>query len=107
MNTSCDKDLTFFQFIINQIAAGRRDLGKYLRGEDYRKVKHHSSQKDSKKVKRREEVIKESILQASNIPSDNVHSLPRQVINQRQKYLEDIRVRSSNILSASDQPQVR
>ena len=96
-----------FLVTINQIVAGRRDLRKYLRGEDYSEVTYNSRQRGSKKVKRRGEVIKESISQASNIPSDNAHSLPRQVINQRQKYLEDIRVRSSNRLSASDLPQVR
>ena len=106
MNKTFDKNVTFFKFKINQIVAGRRYLRKYLRGEDNCEVTYNSSQRDSKKVKRREEVIKESISQASNIPSDNVHSLPRQVINQRQKYLEDIRVRSSNRLSASNQPQV-
>ena len=91
---------------MNEIGLGRRDLRKYLRGEDYRVVNCRSRHRTKTREKRRERVQRDSIPQASNIPSNNVQSLPHQVINQRQEDLEDIRVRSSNRFSASNQPQV-
>ena len=89
----------------NQIISGRRNLRKYLRIEDNRERNCRLSHRTTRE-KRRDRALRETISQASNVTSDDIELASRQGFNQHLEDLQDIRVRSSNRLSASNQPQV-